>query len=64
MHSKLSATQLAKADVVIKPKVGFIGSSDFTKRHEATLEGEKATLEALPKIQEIVNRLRREGRLN
>jgi len=64
MHSKLSATQLAKADVVIKPKVGFIGSSDFTKRHEATLEGEKATLEALPKIQEIVNRLRLEGRLN
>ena len=64
MHSKLSGAQLAKADVVIKPKVGFIGSSDFTKRHEATLEGEKATLEALPKIQEIVNRLRLEGRLN
>ena len=64
MHSKLSATQLANADVVIKPKVGFIGSSDFTKRHEATLEGEKATLEALPKIQEIVNRLKQEGRLN
>ena len=64
MHSKLSAAQLAKADVVIKPKVGFIGSSDFSKRHEATLEGEKAALEALPKIQEIVNRLRREGILN
>ena len=64
MHSRLSATQLAKADVVIKPKVGFIGSSDFTKRHEATLEGEKAALEALPKIQEIVKRLRLEGRLN
>jgi NTE family protein len=64
MHSKLSSTQLANADVVIKPKVGFIGSSDFTKRHEATLEGEKATLEALPKMQEIVNRLRLEGRLN
>jgi NTE family protein len=64
MHSKLSAIQLANADVVIKPKVGFIGSSDFTKRHEATLEGEKAALEALPKIKEIVNRLRLEGRLN
>jgi NTE family protein len=64
MHSRLSAIQLAGADVVIKPKVGFIGSSDFTKRHEATLEGEKAALEALPKIQEIVKRLRLEGRLN
>ncbi len=64
MHSRLSATQLTNADVIIKPKVGFISSSDFTKRHEATLEGEKATLEALPKIHEIVNRLRLEGRLN
>jgi hypothetical protein len=37
---------------------------DFSKRHEATLEGEKAMLEALPKIQEIINELRQEGRLN
>jgi NTE family protein len=64
MHSKLSASQLAKADVVIKPKVGFIGSSDFTKKHEATLQGEKAALEALPKIQQIIKRLKQEGRLN
>lgn len=64
MHSKLAAIQLAKADVVIKPKVGYIGSADFTKKHEATLEGEKATLEALPKIQEIVNTLKKQGRLN
>lgn len=64
MYSKLSAVQLSKADVVIKPRVGYIGSADFSKRHEATLEGEKAALEALPKIQEIVNKLRQEGRLN
>lgn len=64
MYSKLSAVQLAKADVVIKPKVGYIGSSDFSKRHEAVLEGEKATIEALPKILEIINKLRQEGRLN
>ena len=64
MHSKLSAIQLAKADVVIKPKVGYIGGADFSKRHEATLEGEKATLEVLPQIQEIINKLRQEGRLN
>ena len=64
MYSKLAAIQLSKADVVIKPKVGYISSGDFSKRHEAVLEGEKATLEALPKIQEIVNKLKQEGRLN
>jgi NTE family protein len=64
MYSKLAAIQLSKADVVIKPKVGYIGSADFSKRHEATLEGEKAALEVLPKIQEIVNRLKQEGRLD
>ena len=51
MYSKLAAIQLSKADVVIKPKVGYISSGDFSKRHEAVLEGEKAALEALPKIQ-------------
>jgi hypothetical protein len=43
--------------------VGHIGSADFTKRHEAILEGEKAALQSLPKIQEIVAQLKREGRL-
>jgi len=64
MYSKLSAVQLARADVVIKPKVGYIVSSDFSKRHEAVLEGEKASIEALPKILEIMNKLKQEGRLN
>jgi NTE family protein len=64
MYSKLAAIQLAKADVVIRPKVAYIGSSDFSRRHEAVLEGEKAALDALPQIQEIATKLRREGRLN
>ncbi len=64
MYSKLAVSQLSKADVVIKPRVGYIGSADFSKRHEATLEGEKAALEALPKIQEILNKLKQEGRLD
>ncbi len=63
MYSKLASIQLSQADVVIKPKVGYIGSADFSKRHEAILEGERAALEALPKIMEIVTRLRSEGRL-
>jgi NTE family protein len=63
MYSKLSSIQLAKADIVIKPKVGYIGSSDFSKRHEAVLEGEKAAMEKLPDIQNLINKLKEEGRL-
>lgn len=63
MYSKLASIQLAKADVVIKPKVAYIGSADFSKRHEAILEGEKAAIEALPQITAIVTQLRLEGRL-
>jgi len=63
MYSRLASVQVSKADVVIKPKVGHIGSADFSKRHEAILEGERATLEALPQLHQIVNKLREEGRL-
>ncbi len=64
MYSKLASLQTGKADIVVKPKVGHISSSDFFKRHEAILEGEKAATEALPKVKEIIDRLRQEGRLN
>jgi len=63
MYAKLATTQIARADVVIRPKVGHIGSADLEKRHEAILEGEKAAYEAMPKIKEIIDRLGREGRL-
>ena len=63
MYSKLGAIQLAKADVVIRPKIGHIGSADFSKKHEAILEGEKAAIEALPQIMAIITQLRQEGRL-
>ena len=58
MYAKISHSQLSRADVVIRPKVGRIGSSDFDKRHEAILEGEKAALESLPLIREIMSRQR------
>lgn len=64
MYAKLSSAQLSRADVAIKPKVGHIGSSDLEKRHEAIMEGEKATMAELPAIQQIIARLRLEGRLN
>lgn len=63
MYSKLSSVQLSKADIVIRPKVDRIGSSDFSKRHEAVLEGERAVLEKLPEILILINKLKEEGRL-
>ncbi|MBI5213834.1 MAG: patatin-like phospholipase family protein [Nitrospirae bacterium] len=63
MYSKMATIQLAKADVVIKPRVGHIGSADFNKRHEAIIEGEKAAMEAMPKINAIIDKLKQEGRL-
>ena len=63
MYAKLAAQQTGKADVVIQPKVGYIAAGDFSKKHEAVLEGEKAALEALPAIQNIIAGLKQEGRL-
>ncbi len=63
MYAKISAIQTTRADVVIRPKVGRIGASDFSKRHEAVLEGEKAAQDALPAITAIIGKLKGEGRL-
>jgi NTE family protein len=63
MYSKISAYQLSKADIVIRPKVGGIGSTDLDKRHEAILEGEKAATEAMPAILKIMAKLKQEGRI-
>lgn len=54
MYARIAADQLSRADVVIRPKVGHIASGDFTRRHEAILEGEKAALEALPAIRALL----------
>jgi NTE family protein len=63
MYARIATAQLKNADVVIRPRVSQIGSSDFDKRHEAILEGEKAAADALPQIQKILAKLRQEGRL-
>ncbi|MBM4313585.1 MAG: patatin-like phospholipase family protein [Deltaproteobacteria bacterium] len=63
MYAKIAAVQIRNADVVIRPRLSHINSSDFDRRNEAILEGEKAAAEALPQIQQIMNKLRREGRL-
>lgn len=63
MYAKLGEIQLAKAQIVIRPKVGHIASYDFERRHEAIFEGEKAAVAALPAINAMLARYRAEGRL-
>ena len=63
MYAKIATAQLKNADVVIRPNLSHIGSSDFDKRNEAILEGEKAAVLAMPQIRQILDRLRQEGRL-
>jgi NTE family protein len=56
MYAHIAAEPLSRADVVIRPKVGHIGSSDFSMRHEAILEGETAAQEALPFIEGAIGK--------
>ncbi len=63
MYAKISAAQLQRADLVIRPRVGHIGSGEFEKRHEAILEGERATIEVMPRIREMLSQFRADGRL-
>jgi NTE family protein len=62
MYSKLALVQNAKADVVIRPRVGHIGSAEFERRDEAIMEGEKATIEAMPKIKAAFDSFARDGK--
>jgi NTE family protein len=63
MYNNMSQIPISQADVVIKPNVSFVGSADFSRRNEAIMEGEKAAMAAMPKINELLAKLRQEGRL-
>lgn len=63
MYNRISQAAISQADVVIRPRVGFVGSADFSRRHEAILEGEKAATAAMPAIKALIDKLRQEGRL-
>ncbi len=60
MGQSIGSRELVDADVVIRPETGSFGAGDFTKKHEAILEGEKAAQAALPiirqKIQQAADR--------
>ena len=63
MYAKIAALQLPRADVVIRPAVGNVGSTDFTRKHEAMIEGEKAARAALPAIEAMLSGLQQKGLL-
>lgn len=54
MGQKLGEAELARADVIIRPQVLDIGGADFTQRSVAIVEGERATIAAMPLIRERI----------
>jgi len=59
MGQSLARYELKEADVVIRPQVGAVGSTEFQARHDAILEGERSAQAAVPRIREA---LRKAGR--
>ena len=60
MGQQLGKQELARADVVIRPRVNDIGPADFEQRNNAILEGERAALAAIPTIRARLAQLQRQ----
>ncbi len=60
MGQKLGQAELARADIIIRPKVLDMGSTDFSQRAQAIIEGEKAAMAAMPQIRALVGKLQAE----
>ncbi|WP_314972776.1 patatin-like phospholipase family protein [Comamonas testosteroni] len=60
MGQKLGQAELARADIIIRPKVLDIGPADFAQRSHAIVEGEKAATALMPQIRERIAQLRAE----
>lgn len=56
MGGMIGANELKGADVVIRPKLPYVKSWDFTARNDAMLEGERAALAALPTLRQKLSR--------
>ncbi|WP_313178039.1 patatin-like phospholipase family protein [Stenotrophomonas sp.] len=59
MGQRLGEQELARADIVIRPKVLDIGAADFSQRGTAILEGEKAAMAAMPQIRAKIQQLQK-----
>lgn len=58
MGQSINRLELAKADVVIRPALGGVGSADFTARQRSIEAGRAAMLAALPRLRQALARLR------
>jgi NTE family protein len=56
MGGVIGAAELRGADIVIRPKLPYVKSWDFTARNDAMLEGERAAQAALPAIKQKLGR--------
>jgi len=56
MGGVIGSNELRGADIVIRPKLHYVKSWDFTARHDAMLEGERAAQAALPQIRQKLGR--------
>jgi NTE family protein len=63
MYARIAEYQIKNADIVIRPNMRNIGSTDMDKFNEAIFEGEKAASLKIPEIMKVVDRLKQEGRL-
>ena len=56
MGSAIGANELRGADIVIRPKLPYVKSWDFTARNDAMIEGERAAQMALAAIKQKLGR--------
>ncbi len=56
MGGVIGKSELREADVVIRPNIPYVKSWDFTARHDAILEGERAAQAAIPLIRQKTGR--------
>ncbi len=56
MGGIIARNELKEADIVIRPNLPYVKSWDFTARHDAMMEGERAALAALPQIKQRLGR--------
>jgi len=52
MGNAIASQELTEADLVIKPDIAKLNSTDFQSRHLAILEGERATQAAIPLLRQ------------
>ena len=63
MYARIAEYQIRNADIVIRPNMQNVGSTDMDKFNEAILEGEKAATLKMPELKIIIENLKQEGRL-